>query len=137
MRRSKYKHCYSSGFDLVCHPLQFCLYDCSHSLVVKFYFGGKDKAGDGAPEGLPLIYRFSDVTNILNSISRWRTLILVILLNYSSKDHALSFPIVIGGSPPGRIKLQARLYLMTQQQAWAWGEALHPGVIVKAALRAW
>jgi len=27
--------------------------------VAKFVFGGKDKAGDGAPEGLPLICRFS------------------------------------------------------------------------------
>jgi hypothetical protein len=29
-------------------------------VVAKFLFGGKEKTGDGAPEGLPLIFRFSD-----------------------------------------------------------------------------
>jgi hypothetical protein len=31
----------------------------------------------GAPEGLPLNYRFSDAIGVFNSILRWRTLILV------------------------------------------------------------
>jgi hypothetical protein len=69
-------------------------------------FGGKDKTGDGAPEGLPLICRFfrfgslsshsrMKTTETINSISRWRTLILVILESTPkwmfSPDHALSF----------------------------------------------
>jgi hypothetical protein len=29
-------------------------------LVQSLLFGGKDKTGDGTPEGLPLICRFSD-----------------------------------------------------------------------------
>jgi len=41
------------------HSLRFSPCDYSRGVVAKFVFGGKDKAGDGAPEGLPLICRFS------------------------------------------------------------------------------
>ena len=62
--------------------------------MAKFVIGGKDKTGDGAPEGLPLNCRFFPLSpcrvNIsqsercrremkINSILRWRTLVLVIL----------------------------------------------------------
>jgi len=42
-----------------CHPLLLYPRDYSRGIVAKFIFGGKDKAGDGAPDGLPLICRFS------------------------------------------------------------------------------
>jgi hypothetical protein len=60
-------------------------------VVARLNFGGKDKTGDGSPEGLPLNCRFFlvDEFDKINSILRWRTLILVILL---LKDHALAFP---------------------------------------------
>ena len=35
-----------------------CPRDYSGGVVAKFMFGGKDKTGDGTPEGLPLICRF-------------------------------------------------------------------------------
>ena len=77
--------------------------------------------GDGAPKGLPLISRFSfwwlskatlapagnpgePVFTLpeVSSISRWRTLILVIPL---MRGHALSFPIyLMRVTPPYEIK---------------------------------
>jgi len=65
--------------------------DYSDGIVAKLIFGGKDKTGGGAPEGLPLNFRFSlhphlplsywemsqDEGKII-SILRWRTLVLVI-----------------------------------------------------------
>jgi hypothetical protein len=39
-------------------------------LVQSLLFGGKDKTGDGTPEGLPLICRFSDAFGVLGLISR-------------------------------------------------------------------
>jgi hypothetical protein len=62
-----------------------------------FMFGGKE-TGDGSPNGLPLIFRFSYLTPALltekeqavNSILQWRTHILV---NPARRGvHALSFP---------------------------------------------
>jgi len=75
------------------HSLRFSPRDYSRDVVAKFVFGGKDKAGDGAPEGLPLICRFSDATGVLNSISRWRTLILVIpTTHYGYSGSCAVFP---------------------------------------------
>jgi hypothetical protein len=50
--------------------------------------------GDGTPKGLPLIIRFSDAISVFNSISQWRTLILVTPLLWG---HALSFPVIVSG----------------------------------------
>jgi hypothetical protein len=45
------------------HIPQFCLPDRSGNFRYRiFFFGGKDDTGDGAPEGLPLICRFSYLT---------------------------------------------------------------------------
>ena len=41
------------------HSQHLCPRDCSRVFPAGFYFGGKDGTGDGAPEGLPLICRFS------------------------------------------------------------------------------
>lgn len=54
--------------------------------------------GNGVPGGLPLILRFSGAKGVLNSISQWRTLILV---NPALRGvHALSFPFKNVAAPP-------------------------------------
>jgi hypothetical protein len=70
-----------------CHFLFLCPRNCSHGVAAGFMFGGKENTGDGTPEGLPLIIRFSylcspavqllvDQKQLAPSL-RWRTLILV------------------------------------------------------------
>jgi len=83
--------------------LQFYPHVRACGVVAKLIIGGKDDTGNGIPEGLPLNCRFSHligfekprmqllITSMVNSILRWRTLILVILrVNPCVKDHALS-----------------------------------------------
>jgi hypothetical protein len=71
-------------------------------LLAKLSLEGKND-GCGTPEGLPLISRFSDLTlpsperrgvQAVNSMAKWRTLILVNFVCVT-KVHALSFPITI------------------------------------------
>jgi hypothetical protein len=37
----------------------FCPRNCSRGVAAGLMFGGKENTGDGPPEGLPLIFRFS------------------------------------------------------------------------------
>jgi hypothetical protein len=48
------------GLILFVQPFPvFCPRDCSRGVAAGFIFGGKENTGDGTPEGLPLIFRFS------------------------------------------------------------------------------
>jgi hypothetical protein len=54
-----------------------CIFVCmiAHTVLLQScIFGGKDETGEGAPEGLPLICRFSNLTLALSYQERGRKL---------------------------------------------------------------